>query len=253
MTDIIYRSFAQSEPKISKEKREATFSFASDLVAVPRYFGLEVLGMENANIDRERVDSNNLPLLLNHSVERPIGAVRDIWQESRKSYAKVKFSHVRDAEDLLEDWSNNIRTGVSVGYRVLRMQRVAKGDQEKDEPDTFKAILWKPLEVSAGVPVPADHTVGPFRSETGEDRRYDGTEFVDEHGAPLQIRQESEGSIRSAANTKDPTEQMLEQIRERAIFEVGYLKPSGLSIAQLRCIDQFLKLPIEVRDRIIKG
>jgi hypothetical protein len=251
MTDIIYRAFAQAEPKVSKEKREATFSFASDL-PVPRHFGLEVLGMDPDNIDRERVDANNLPLLLNHDTGKPIGAVRDIWQSSNKSYARVKFSHVKDAEDLLEDWNNQIRTGVSLGYRVLKMQRIKRGDAQQNEPDVFKALLWRPVEVSAGVPIPADHTVGPFRSENGDDCRYDGTEFIDENGDPLHVRHAGEKSIRTAASTKSRHEELRDQVIEELIFET-YRKETVVSVEMLRIIDRFLKLPQVVRERIIKG
>jgi len=251
MTDIIYRAFAHAEPKVSKEKREATFSFASSY-PVPRGFGLEVLGMDPENIDRERVDANNLPLLLNHDTGKAIGAVRDIWQSSGKSYARVKFSHVRDAEDLMADWDSQIRTGVSVGYRVLKMQRIKKGDAQQNEPDVFKALLWKPVEVSAGVPIPADHTVGPGRSESGDDCRYDGVEFLDENGDPLQVRHAGEKSLRVAAGAKS----RLDQIRDLVIAELLFdhsRKEAGVTIDMLRVVDEFLRLPQVVRERVIKA
>jgi hypothetical protein len=192
MTDIIYRAFPKSEPKVSKEKREATFSFASDL-PVPRYFGLEVLGMDSDNVDRERIDSNNLPLLLNHDTNGAIGAVRDIWQDSGKSYARVKLSHVRDAEDLVEDWSNDIRTGVSVGYRVLKMQPIRKGDAEQNGPDVFKALLWKPVEVSAGVPT--------LPSKRSTNNQLPGTKSIYSLSVLIQVKAKKR---RNATNPKRP-------------------------------------------------
>src|SRR5215469_11477447 len=237
MTDIIYRTFSQSEPKISKDKKEITFPFASDF-AVQRHFGMEILGMSPENIDRERVDSNNLPLLMNHDTNRAIGAVQDIWQEGNRSYAGVKLSHVKDAEDLVTDWSSGIRTGVSVGYTVKKMQRVRKGDPEQGEPDTYRASLWKPMEISVGVACPADPYVGIGRA-ADEQLCYRSAAFTDESGKPI-------------AAVKSAQERMLEEVRQEVSFTLDR-KEAGVSIETLRIFDRFLRLSPIVRERALKA
>jgi HK97 family phage major capsid protein len=71
--------------------------------------------------------------------------------------AKVRFGRSALAQEVFQDVVDGIRSNVSVGYRVNKMERSPKN---KDE---YLVRSWSPLEVSV-VSIPADPSVGVGRS-----------------------------------------------------------------------------------------
>jgi hypothetical protein len=243
MNDLLYRTESFASKNVDLKKREVQFSWSSR-TPIRRWFGNEILDINASSIRAERLKAGLVPFLLGHRTDEQIGVITDHWITGDKAYAVAKLSRSQRAEDVLQDMHDQIRNGISFGYRTYKMTKVRTANpKDANDVDDFLATDFEPFEISS-VSVAADGHVGLGRAD-GSDVDLGAVEVVDEAGKPLTLTRSGD-----AANTKDPREQMLEQIREQAIFEVGYLKPSGLTIAQLRCIDQFLELPIEVRDRI---
>lgn len=125
---------------------------------VEREFGMEVLSHDNDAIDLGRLN-NQAPLLLDHDMRKQIGVVEKAYLDTtaRRLRARVRFGKSDLAREILEDVKDGVRANVSIGYRILDMER------QNDVDGTVKVSSWLPHEVSV-VSVPADPTVGFGRS-----------------------------------------------------------------------------------------
>ena len=243
---IIYRSGELTNKDVSIKDRKITFSWASP-TPVKRYFGNEILSMDPGALRSERLSAGAVPFLLNHAVDNQIGSIVSHFQRGEKWYATAKISRSQQGEDYLQDAADNLRPGISFGYRTHRLTRIRKADpQIPGDVDDFRVDDYEPLEISA-VSIAADSRVGIGRAD---DAPFDlrGVDITDEAGNPIQIRGDK-GDVDAEG---DEREALFRSIQEEATFRFDFEK-SGLTIAQLRCVDAFLKLPGEVRIRIIKS
>lgn len=130
-----------------------------DYWANERY--LEVLDHSPDAIDMTRA-ANGLPFLDSHEMRAQIGRVEDIHQRDDGRLAGwLRFSQRQEAQDYRQDIVDGIRGEVSVGYRI-DPERIDVEAREGAAP-TYRVRRWTPIEVS-GVSIPADPTVGAFRS-----------------------------------------------------------------------------------------
>lgn len=157
-TGNLTRSFNLDRSAIDEEARTVSLAFSSE-APVERFFGMEVLGHDAENVDLGRLN-DGAPLLLNHNPDDQIGVVESARIENGKGKAIVRFSKSKRAQEIFQDVIDGIRTGISVGYRILEM----KLQESKDDMDTFRATSWMPFEISS-VPIPADASVGVGRSD----------------------------------------------------------------------------------------
>ena len=139
------------------EERTMDLSVSSEF-GVEREFGMEVLSHDDGAIDMSRLN-NKAPLLLDHDMRQQIGVVEKAYidPETRRLRATVRFGRNALANDVLQDVKDGIRTNVSIGYRILDMERM------NDSSGTVVVRSWLPHEISV-VSVPADPTVGFGRS-----------------------------------------------------------------------------------------
>ena len=152
-----HRAFAMDAKAIDEEKRTVNIAVSSEL-AVDRSFGKEVLVHEDGAIDMAFLASGRAPLLLDHDMERQIGVIEFVeLSGDRVLRAKVRFGRSALAQEVFQDVVDGIRSNVSVGYRVNKMERSPKN---KDE---YLVRSRSPLEVSV-VSIPADPSVGVGRS-----------------------------------------------------------------------------------------
>jgi HK97 family phage major capsid protein/HK97 family phage prohead protease len=142
---------------VDEKKRTVDIAVSSEL-AVDRSFGKEVLVHEMGAIDLAFLASGRAPLLLDHDMERQIGVIESVeLSGDRVLRAKVRFGRSALAQEVFQDVVDGIRSNVSVGYRVNKMER---STTNKDE---YLVRSWSPLEVSV-VSIPADPSVGVGRS-----------------------------------------------------------------------------------------
>ena len=156
------RSFAVERAGIDKDARTVELSFASE-EPVERWFGNEVLGVSTDACDLSRLN-NGGAVLVNHDWNDQVGAVVRAWIDTTTNKARclVRFSRSARANEIFQDICDGIRSLVSVGYIVRKME-LQSGDAEVE---THRVTDWQPYEVSI-VPVPADASVGVGRAISG--------------------------------------------------------------------------------------
>ncbi len=142
----------------SQESRTVELAFSSE-EPYARWWGVEVLGHGDNEVDMNWMKSGRAPLLLNHEPEDQIGIVEKAYiGPDRVARAVVRFGKGVKADEVFNDVMDGIRCNVSVGYEIRAMRL----EEESDGLATYRVTDWRPFEVSI-VSVPADTTVGVGR------------------------------------------------------------------------------------------
>lgn len=143
---------------VDEESRTVELSLSSEH-EVDRWFGRELLVHDRSAIELDFLKSGRAPLLADHDHSRQIGVIEtaSLSTKEKKLRAKVRFSRSALGQEFFQDVVDGIRSNISVGYRVKRME-VDENDEE-----LYRVTRWAPLEVSV-VSVPADPSVGIGRS-----------------------------------------------------------------------------------------
>lgn len=145
---------------IDEEKRTTKLSFSSE-APVDRYFGKEILDHEKKSVDLSFLNSGRAPLLKDHYTFEQTGVVESAKVGAdRMGRAVVRFGKSQLADDEFNDVKDEIRSNVSVGYRIKKM---ILEEENADGLDTYRITDWEPLEISI-VSIPADQTVGVGRA-----------------------------------------------------------------------------------------
>lgn len=155
--EVLHRSIGMDAKVVDEEKRTVAIAVSSEL-PVERSFGKEILVHDGSAIDMAFLASGRAPLLLDHDMEKQIGVIESVeLADDRKLRAKVRFGRSALAQEVFQDVVDGIRSNISVGYRVNKMER---SSTNKDE---YLVRAWSPMEVSV-VSIPADPSVGVGRS-----------------------------------------------------------------------------------------
>ena len=175
----LYRVFGFNKKEISEDKRTVNLAFSSE-EPYDRSFGTEILSHNPEDVDFSFIASGKAPLLLNHDLEKQIGVIEEakISDADKVGRAVVRFGKSKLADEVFRDVIDGIRSNVSVGYEIMKMDRV-KDDDEDEEKPSYR-VNWKPLEASI-VSVPADTTVGVGRS------RYDNSTDQDSRKETIEV------------------------------------------------------------------
>ncbi len=140
--EIIRREVELNARKIDEENRTVELAFSSEF-PVERGYGIEVLDHTPASVKLERLN-NSAPLLVNHNSDDQVGVVESARIDGDKTgRAIVRFGTSQRAKEIFEDVRTGIRTGISVGYYILKDKR-----EQRDGVETVRATLWEPLEIS---------------------------------------------------------------------------------------------------------
>ena len=189
--------------------RTFEFPFSSEY-PVERYFGKEVLKHDDRSVDFSRLNSGAAPLLWNHDPDRHIGIVERAYidKDTKRAYAKVRFSRNKFASEVLDDVKDGILRGISFGYQIKNME---------EEDGTFIADDWAVHEVSI-TPIPADPTVGIGRSLISSN------EDLSDPSQPNTINIDNkspEEEIRSAATTASPSVPSMEEKSQETVVDTA--------------------------------
>lgn len=154
--DMKTRGMTFDAKVVDEEKRTVKISVSSE-EPVERSFGNEVLDHDERSIDLSFARSGSMPLLLDHDPRQQIGVVEDVNldRSARRLRATVRFGRNGLAKEVFEDVVDGIRSNISVGYQVNKMEPEGK--------DSYRVKSWLPMEVSV-VSIPADRTVGVGRA-----------------------------------------------------------------------------------------
>ena len=152
------RGFQVDRAAVNAEARTAELCFATE-APVTRYFGTEVLNCDSRSIRMERLNTR-APLLLNHDPDEQIGVVESARVDADgKCRAVVRFSKSEDGEEIFQDVVDGIRSLVSVGYVIHKLET----QKLPDGSEVQRATDWEPLEISI-VSIPADTSAGVGRA-----------------------------------------------------------------------------------------
>ena len=157
-----------TERKINDEKRTVDLAFSSEQ-PVERSFGFEVLDHAESSVDTDFMDSGRSPLLLDHDMTKQIGVIERVSiDKDRVGRASVRFGKSELANEIYQDVKDGIRSNISVGYQINKMERQSKSEGKRD---TFIVRDWSPLEISV-VSIPADQSasvgIGRTSNETNK-------------------------------------------------------------------------------------
>ena len=156
-TEIQHRASDMKAGAIDEETRRVKIAVSSE-TPVERSFGKEILDHTESSVDLSFAKSGRMPLLLDHDPKQTIGVVEDVTLDSssRVLRATVRFGKNGMAKEMFDDVTDGIRSNISVGYQVNKMQ--------KEDADSYRVNSWRVMEVSL-VSIPADENVGIGRSK----------------------------------------------------------------------------------------
>ena len=148
--------------KIDTEELEITFPVASS-EPYPRngtngrYDEYLVISPDAVNMERL---NGGASVLKNHDPDHILGTVKRAWIESGKLLVQCAFrKNDYESANIFRDIADGTMRNVSIGYTQDEISYRKVGDRL-----IGYVVRWTPLEVSVAVGVPADPTVGFFRS-----------------------------------------------------------------------------------------
>ena len=161
----MFREISVGDVNFEGDSRTLTLSFASE-TPYERWFGPEVLCVDETSMDMQRFHDGVACLLFNHDRDKVIGKIERAWIEDNRAYADVTFDDDEFADSIFNKVKSGTLKGVSVGYRVGEYTdvHIDEGYAEgRIKGPCYVASKWEPYEISI-VSVPADTTVGVNRS-----------------------------------------------------------------------------------------
>lgn len=170
------RSFREAELTVEtredengKAKVAVRVSVSSEVPYLRRYLwdeeqeayvkGYEVLGHKDGEIDDSRM-KDGLVIQDTHWGDQ-IGIIRKPEVKDGKLGGEIEFGCGERAQEIAKDAAAGIRRNMSVGYLVVKTEKVGRAD---DGLPIFRVTKWTPYEASF-VNVPADTHVGVGRSQ----------------------------------------------------------------------------------------
>ena len=182
--EVVQRSHSLDARMLDDDKRTVRMSISSE-TGVERSFGMEVLEHSKEAVDLSFLASGRANLLLDHDPRNVIGVIEDVHldEDTRRLRAKVRFGKSELASSVYEDVKDGIRSSISVGYQIDRLER-------RDEK-TYVAKRWKPVEASI-VAIPADMSeigIGRSAQVSNEVAESVTTESAEVEAATTETRQ----------------------------------------------------------------
>lgn len=156
---MVFRAAAIERAGVDIAARSVALAFSSES-PVERMFGTEILDHGVESVDTGFIGSGRAPLLVDHNPADPVGVVEEVVVgPDRVARARVRFGRSARAEEVFSDVVDGIRSNVSVGYVINKMEKTGS----ENDRDVFRATSWTPLEISM-VSIPADTSVGVGRA-----------------------------------------------------------------------------------------
>lgn len=127
----------------------------------------EELSLDPAHVRMDRLN-DGAPLLADHvaSTRTTIGVVESATLQKKRGVATVRFLKAGvdpEADRVFEKVADGVLKGVSVGYRIHKMEKV---EESADKVPVMRAVDWEPVELTI-TPIGADAGAG-VRNEAAE-------------------------------------------------------------------------------------
>lgn len=159
--ELIYRTFEikrDTEGDIDEKNRTVKLAFSSE-TPVERWDGMEILDHSLSSVNMSRM-KRSAPLLMDHDPRDQVGVIESATIDAdRVGRATARFSNSARGQEIFNDVKEGIRSLVSVGYRV---NKVETQPGIAGQPDSYRVTNWEPHEISL-VSIPADTAVGVGR------------------------------------------------------------------------------------------
>ena len=227
----LYRLFGLDQKAINEDKRTVNLAFSSE-EPYDRSFGTEILSHNPQDVDFSFIASGKAPLLLNHDLEKQIGVIEkaNISDADKVGRAVVRFGKSKLADEVFRDVIDGIRSNVSVGYEIMKMEKIKNDDEDKEKPSY--RVNWKPLEASI-VSIPADTTVGVGRN------RYDNLTDQDNRKEVIEVitRENTMEKAKETPKVEPPKVNVEEQIAKARKEETARIKEITALGAKHNCSD----------------
>lgn len=154
-TGLFCRTVTLERGDLQSEDRTLPIAFSSE-TPVERNFGTEILDHRPESVRLGRLN-NSGPVLVNHHLDDQVGVVESARIDPDKfGRASIRFGKSERAEEIFRDVQDGIRTQVSVGYAIHKME------QTQDTPPVYRVTDFEPYELSI-VSSGADQAVGVGR------------------------------------------------------------------------------------------
>lgn len=229
---VLYREMSFDRTKVDTDSRTVDLAFSSES-PVERWFGSEILDHSTSSIRLGRLNDGG-PLLMDHRTTDQVGVVEEVEiGADRVGRAKVRFGRSARAEEIYQDVLDGIRSKISVGYMVHKMQLEGRsGDTE-----IYRATDWEPLEISI-VAVPADASVGIGRAQDGNEHEIEIVRSESEKGTTVEneVKQDAAPAaapvIDTRSITNDVRAQELKRINDLEKVGQQFAKHGGVELAR---------------------
>jgi len=151
-TGLFCRTVTLERGDLQSEDRTLPIAFSSE-TPVERNFGTEILDHRPESVRLGRLN-NSGPVLVNHHLDDQVGVVESARIDPDKfGRASIRFGKSERAEEIFRDVQDGIRTQISVGYAIHKME------QTQDNPPVYRVTDFEPYELSV-VSSGADQSVG---------------------------------------------------------------------------------------------
>lgn len=230
------RVFAVQRDAINIDDRTVELAFSSEK-PVERWFGKEVLDHSDSSVRLGRMQSGGA-LLMDHNMRDQIGVVEKVSIDGdRVGRAVVRFGKSDRADEIFNDVQDGIRSNISVGYAIHRMQLE---DPSADE-EVYRATDWEPYEISI-VSVPADETVGVGRSHETKSVQ---TEIIGAREMPKENVEtpveETRAAAPAAAVEVVDTNKIEAEVRENELARVREIDAEGTAHGHTELARKFIQ------------
>ena len=200
-TGLYCRTVQLERSDLQPETRSLSIAFSSE-TPVDRNFGAEILDHRPESVRLGRLN-NSGPLLVNHDLGDQVGVVESARIDPDKvGRAEIRFGKSERAEEIFRDVEDGIRTQISVGYAIHKMEQTGQN------PPVSRVTDFEPYELSV-VSSGADQSVGIGRDseqtfetqiiklETREKKMEEKIEVTEElHNAMQKARAEEIARVR---------------------------------------------------------
>ena len=192
-------------PEVDEKNLEITLPVAS-----PEPFGREdengVAYQEVLRVTPEAVDLTRLnggaAVLRNHDTDHTYGVVKRAFIEGGRLYTRLRFrKNEPEAVAAFRDAVDGTLPNVSLGYQPLETEF-----RQENGVRIGEVTRWMPFEVSVAVGVPADATVGFYRSmtKTGESKMEVESKEPTSDELRAKIRELEEENAQLKKRSEDP-------------------------------------------------
>jgi HK97 family phage major capsid protein/HK97 family phage prohead protease len=223
-TQLFSRSFDLQRDQISEETRTVEIAFSSEM-PVERNFGSEILDHKPESVRLGRLN-NSGPVLVNHNLDDQVGVIESARIDSDKvGRASIRFGKSDRASEIFQDVQDGIRTQVSVGYAIHKME------MEKENPPKYRVVDFEPYEVSI-VSSGADQSVGIGR---------DSENIFQTEVLKIDSMERKQMEVTEVEAPKVDTAKIREQVQKEERARVQEIEAYGREHKETQLADEYIR------------